>query len=244
MLEKGEKRLRNNLGYSWFNRIGKFILSDSMKAVAKRVNARRNTPDVTVYPSKEATFRAFRLTGFEDTKVVILGQDPYFEIDVADGLAFSSQDPFSAPPVLMNILAEVRDDWHGGDEDMVMNLSLERWAEQGVLLLNTILSVEQGKGLSHEKLGWQELTSEVIRQLVKDDEPKVFILWGLAASATFYDAIRGAEAEDTGGHLVLTSAHPSVESYREDGDGGFFGNKHFSKANEFLKEHQFTEIKW
>lgn len=241
MLHDGSKKLRNLLGYSWFTRVGQYLSMSEMKATAKRVNLRRKTSDVNVYPAKEDTFRAFRMTSFEDTKVVILGQDPYHTIDVADGLAFSSKDPFAFPPSLENIFKEITKDIYEGDEDHIHERSLDRWANQGVLLLNTILSVEEGKALSHEKFGWQFFTTEALARLIADDEPRVFILWGLAAKATYQTALQQAGEMGTD-HLILEAAHPAAESYKED--AGFFGCNHFSKANEYLKERQFTTIKW
>ena len=119
MLQDVEKKRRNLLGYSWFKKVGDLLSTDEMKATAKRVNGRRKAEGVNVYPDKQDQFRAFRLTAFEDVKVVILGQDPYHTVGVADGLAFSSKDPFALPPSLENILKEVTSDIYDGDEDIL-----------------------------------------------------------------------------------------------------------------------------
>ena len=246
MLEAGDKKLRNTLGFSWFNKVGQLLRTDEMKSVAKRVNARRKTPGINVYPTREDTFKAFRLCSFEDTKVVILGQDPYHTVDSADGLAFSTKDPFAKPDTTSNILTESIADWYGGDDSILFDYDLTRWAMQGVLLINSILTVEEGKALSHEKLGWQYFTQRVLAELMMDDEPKVFMVWGLAAQTTLFEACKlmGGEEDQPTPHLVLKAAHPSAETHRADAGGGFFGCEHFSKANAFLKENQFTEIKW
>lgn len=237
-----EKRIRNVLGSSWNAKLGDMLATPSMREVAKKVNARRKTPDINVYPSREDTFRALRLTSFEDTKVVIIGAEPFCEPDVADGLAFSSQDPFAMPPSLTAILAEVRDDIYDNDDSLIFEKNLSRWTEQGVLLLNSVLSVEEGVPFSHEKLGWQEFTTQVISLLISRKEPCVFMLWGMGAKAIFDEAKENAV--DSNNHLVLTAAHPEAESHRDDGKGGFFECKHFSQANTFLKENWLTEINW
>lgn len=233
-----ERKLRNTLGYSWFKKVGQLLVSDEMKAVARFVNKRRKTFNVHVYPSKENTFRAFQVTAFEDVKVVILGQDPYHTRDVAHGLAFSSQDPFERPPSLTNVFKEVETSAYDGLQ-LMQDADLTRWATQGVFLLNTILTVEEGKALSHEKAGWQWFTTQVLRLLIADEEPKVFMLWGLAAKSSFQEAAQGVSADP---HLILEAAHPAAEAYNQN--AGFFGCDHFKLANEFLKEKQFIEITW
>lgn len=238
MLDKKQKNLRNLLGYSWFQQLEGVITSDEMKATAKRVNARRKTPDINVYPAKEDTFKALRLCSFEDTKVVIIGADPHHEVGVADGLAFSSQDPFTILPAQTAIFKEITDTVYDGDKDHLHERSLVRWANQGVLLLNTILSVEEGKALSHEKLGWQQLTSQILIKLLQDEEPKVFLCWGLAAQATLEQAVVDALGpEKPLVHAVLQTSHPTATE-------GFEGCDHFNLANEFLKEQQGFTVNW
>jgi uracil-DNA glycosylase len=244
MLTDAEKKLRNTLGYSWFRQVGHLLVEPEMKEVAKYVNGRRKLFNVEVYPAKENVFKAFQLTQFEDIKVVILGQDPYHTKDIAHGLAFSSQDVFEIPPSLENIFKEVEASIYDGLQ-LAQDANLTRWANQGVFLLNTILTVEKGKALSHDKVGWQCFTTQVIRHLLEDDEPKVFMLWGLAAKASFNEALNGSNKKEHN-HLILEAAHPAAESYNKDStkNAGFFNCDHFALANIFLKEKQFTEIVW
>jgi|1_EtaG_2_1085319.scaffolds.fasta_scaffold00140_25 uracil-DNA glycosylase len=241
MLTNAEKKLRDTLGYSWFRKIGKLFIQPEMKKVAKFVTKRRKAFGVKVYPSKEDTFRAFRLTSFQDTKVVIIGLDPDCTPDVADGLAFSTHDPYYVSPSLEGILKEVETSVHDGLE-LIRERDLTRWALQGVLLLNTVLTVEKGKPLSHEKIGWQWFTLRVIRKLVLDEEPKVFLLWGMAAKSAYLQATHGLDAPTP--HLVLEAAHPEAESVSLHEEAGFFGCDHFATANKFLKETGQREITW
>lgn len=174
----------------------------------------------TVYPDMHDIFNAFRLTSYSDVKVVILGQDPYHGPGQAHGLAFSVQKGVAIPPSLKNIYKELKDDVgfvapsHG---------HLVEWAKQGVLLLNTGLTVREGQPNSHKGLGWQTFTDNVIKHLSDRQQPMVFILWGGNARAKI-------KLIDTNKHLVLTSAHPSPLSCYN----GFFGSRPFSRANEFL----------
>ncbi|MBD5268930.1 MAG: uracil-DNA glycosylase [Bacteroides sp.] len=183
-----------------------------------------------VYPPASRIFAAFDASPFDKTKVVIIGQDPYHGPGQANGLAFSVNPGIPFPPSLRNILTEVSTDTgapipESGD--------LSRWAEQGVLLLNTSLTVREGAPKSHSGIGWENLTDAAVRALSDKREGLVFLLWGS-------DAIRKGSYIDRSKHLVLTSPHPSpLSAYR-----GFFGNHHFSKANEWLQSHGETPIKW
>ena len=183
-----------------------------------------------VYPPASRIFAAFDASPFDKTKVVIIGQDPYHGPGQANGLAFSVNPGLPFPPSLRNILTEVSTDTgapipESGD--------LSRWAEQGVLLLNTSLTVREGAPKSHSGIGWENLTDAAVRALSDKREGLVFLLWGS-------DAIRKGSYIDRSKHLVLTSPHPSpLSAYR-----GFFGNHHFSKANEWLQSHGETPIKW
>jgi uracil-DNA glycosylase len=187
-----------------------------------------------IFPKGNEWFRALDLTPLENVRVVILGQDPYHGEGQAHGLCFSVRPEVRPPPSLVNIYKEMASDLgipparHG---------FLEHWAEQGVLLLNSVLTVQMGMAASHRDRGWERFTDAVIRLINARPEPVVFILWGSYAQkkAAFVDSI------DKGGrHLVLKSAHPSPLSAHN----GFFGSKPFSKANEFLDSHGQKPIDW
>ncbi|WP_411033562.1 uracil-DNA glycosylase [Shinella sp. BYT-45] len=183
-----------------------------------------------IFPKGSEYFRALDLTPLEEVRVVILGQDPYHGEGQAHGLCFSVQPGVRLPPSLVNIYKELQDDLgipparHG---------FLEHWARQGVLLLNSVLTVEMGRAASHQGRGWERFTDAVIRAVNEQEKPVVFILWGSYAQkkAAFVDRSR---------HLVLRSAHPSPLSAHN----GFFGSRPFSKANEFLEKHGRKPIDW
>ncbi|RYE26034.1 MAG: uracil-DNA glycosylase [Sphingobacteriales bacterium] len=184
----------------------------------------------TIYPAGVNIFNAFNTTPFNKVKVVILGQDPYHNPHQAHGLSFSVPDRVPPPPSLVNIFKEIH-------EDIGIAIprtgNLEKWAKQGVLLLNAALTVEAHQANSHSKVGWHHFTDDVIRILSQRKENLVFILWGSFA-------ISKKDLIDTSKHLVLTSAHPSPLSAHK----GFFGNRHFSKANKYLQEHGEKQIDW
>lgn len=182
-----------------------------------------------VYPPHQDIFNAFKLTPLDKVKVVILGQDPYHGPNQAHGLSFSVNSGIKTPPSLNNIFKEIKSD---------VNVSLSDnclipWAKQGVLLLNSFLTVVEGKPLSHSKIGWQTFTDTIISHINNVDAPIVYLLWG-APSRKKKDLITNPK------HLVLEAAHPSPLSAHN----GFFGCKHFSKTNEFLKQNNLTEIDW
>ncbi len=183
-----------------------------------------------VFPKKEDVFKAFELTPFENVKCVIVGQDPYYNINQANGLAFSVNNGIKLPPSLVNIYKEAHDDV---GIDIPNHGDLSSWAKEGVFLLNTILTVEEGKPLSHKNKGWEKFTLKVLKILNEDDEPKVFILWGK-------EAVGLKKIIDNPKHLIIESPHPSpLSSYR-----GFFGSKPFSKTNEFLMKNNRKTINW
>ena len=183
-----------------------------------------------IYPKKEDVFKAFELTPFENVKCVIVGQDPYYNENQANGLAFSVNKGVKLPPSLVNIYKELNSDL---GIEVPLHGDLTNWAKEGVFLLNTILSVEQGKPLSHKNLGWEKFTLKVLKELDKDAKPKVFILWGK-------EAVSLKRIINNPMHLVIESPHPSpLSSYR-----GFFGSKPFSRTNEFLKENNREVINW
>ena len=181
-----------------------------------------------IYPASTQIFRVFKLP-LEKIKVVILGQDPYHTPGVADGLAFSVQTAKLAPS-LRNILKEVKSDI---GQTIIQNGDLTPWLEQGVFLLNNVLTVKKGHAGSHRQIGWEQITEDCIKLLNIKLPHAVFILWGSDAQAK-------AKFIDPAKHLILQSVHPSpLSAYR-----GFFGSKPFSEANRFLKSHHLQEIKW
>ncbi len=184
----------------------------------------------SVYPPAKEIFRAFELCSFEATKVVILGQDPYHGPRQAHGLCFSVREDVSIPPSLVNIFTEIRNDLGVA---MPPNGNLERWAKQGVLLLNATLTVQARQPGSHQKKGWEQFTDATISTLSQAKEHVVFLLWGAYAQQkeSLIDRIK---------HLILTSPHPSPYSARR----GFFGNQHFSKANAYLEAHRLAAVQW
>ena len=184
-----------------------------------------------VYPTPKNIFRAFDLCPFDKVKVVILGQDPYHGAGQANGLCFAVNEGVTAPPSLKNIFKEIEDDL--GKPLLHRTGDLERWAEQGVLLLNATLTVRAHIAGSHQEKGWERFTDAVIRVLSEEREHLVFILWGNYAKA------KGAHI-DRSKHLVIESAHPSPFSAAN----GFFGSKPFSKANEYLIARNETPIEW
>lgn len=183
-----------------------------------------------IYPPAPQIFNALMTTSKANTKVVILGQDPYHGPGQAHGFAFSVQPNIPLPPSLQNMYKELEREYN---VKLNRNGDLTDWAKQGVLLLNTILTVEQGKPLSHVNIGWQNFTNKVIEEINKKDEPVVFLLWGAKAKSAM-------ALLNNPNHLILTSPHPSPLSAHR----GFFGNNHFIKANEFLQEHGQTPINW
>lgn len=183
------------------------------------------------YPPGKQIFNAFDKCSFEDTRVVILGQDPYHNPGQAHGLCFSVNDGVPMPPSLVNIFKELRDDVQ---KPMPASGNLEKWAEQGVLLLNATLTVRAGAAGSHQKQGWEKFTDEVIRTINNKKNNVVFMLWGKYAQ----DKGKVINPER---HFVLKAKHPSPLSANF---GGWFGNKHFSQANNYLKAKGLEPIEW
>ena len=183
-----------------------------------------------IYPAAPNIFHAFQMTSLENTKVVIVGQDPYHGPGQAQGFSFSVPANFRLPPSLQNIYKELEMEYglpihRSGD--------LSDWAHQGVLLLNTILTVEEGKPLSHQNIGWQNFTNEAISWINKKEGPVAFLLWGAKAKSVL-PLLTNPD------HLILMSPHPSPFSANR----GFFGNNHFKLANEYLISHGQTPIDW
>lgn len=184
-----------------------------------------------VYPSKDKIFNAFELTPINDLKVVILGQDPYHQPFQAQGLAFSTPKEIKNPPSMVNILKEIESEY--STPSQCLDGDLIPWAKQGVLLINTILTVEDSKPKSHHKIGWEIFTDNIIKYISQNCDNIVFLLWGS-------NAITKEKIIDTTKHHILTAPHPSpLSAYR-----GFFGCDHFKKTNEFLRSINKEPIQW
>ena len=210
--------LKNEFSKTYFKQIVTFIKAE--KATGK-----------VIYPAGSYIFNAFEQTPFDKVKVVILGQDPYHGPGQAHGLSFSVLQPVKPPPSLVNIYKEIE-----SDTGIKMNRScgdLTHWANQGVLLLNTVLTVQAGQPFSHSKFGWTEFTNTVIEKISEETEGVVFLLWGKAAQEK-------QELIDETKHKVLKAAHPSPFS----ADKGFFGCKHFTKTNEYLVSIGKDPVDW
>ena len=216
-IEPSWKRvLQDEFGKEYFKTLSSFVRGEYSHAI--------------VYPPPKDIFRAFELCPFDNVEVVILGQDPYHGAGQANGLCFAVSNGVRPPPSLQNIFKEIE-----SDIGPLKNKSgdLERWAVQGVLLLNATLTVKAGLAGSHQNKGWEEVTDAVVRALSEQREHVVFMLWGNYAKA------KGAHI-DRSKHLVLEAAHPSPFSAYS----GFFGCKHFSKANDYLAVHGKKPIDW
>lgn len=186
----------------------------------------------TVFPPRDEIFTAFRYTPYDNVKVLLLGQDPYHEVGQAHGMAFSVQKGVKQPPSLVNIFKEIDSDL-GITPPPMDNGCLIPWAESGVLLLNTALTVREHEANSHRGKGWEQFTDTVISKLNEREKPLVFILWGSNAKSKL-------PLITNKNHLVIAGVHPSpLSAYR-----GFFGGKYFSRANEFLKRHGIPEVNW
>jgi uracil-DNA glycosylase len=208
--------LKDEFNKPYFNNLSNFVHSEYKSH--------------TIYPNPKNIFRAFDLSPFNKVKVVIIGQDPYHGKSQANGLAFAVHENILIPPSLRNIFREIENDL---GVKVKNNGDLSRWAEQGVLLLNATLTVKANSPGSHQNKGWEEFTDNVIRELSDKREKLVFILWGNYAK-------KKGLVIDRSKHLVLEAQHPSPFSAHN----GFFGCKHFSKTNKYLKENNLEEINW
>ena len=215
--ESWKKELEGEFNKSYFEELVDFIKEEY------------NTS--TCFPKRNHIFEAFNRASFDDVKVVIIGQDPYHGPNQAHGLCFSVNKGVAIPPSLQNIYKEMETDL---GKPVPPDGNLEHWAEQGVLLLNAVLTVRAHQAGSHQNKGWEKFTDKVIEFVSRDKEHVVFILWG------GYARRKGAKI-DASKHLILTSGHPSPLSANR---GYWFGNKHFSQANAYLKQHGKTPIDW
>lgn len=220
---------RVQLNESWKQRLLDEFQAPYMLALKNFLKAEKKQGKC-IFPKGEHYFKALDVTPFEQVRVVILGQDPYHGDGQAHGLCFSVPDSVPLPPSLQNIYKEI-----STDIGPMTNQSgcLLRWAEQGVLLLNSVLTVERGRAASHQGKGWEQFTDAIIRKLDQEREALVFMLWGAYAQ-------RKGAIIDRNKHLVLEAPHPSPLSAHR----GFFGCRHFSKANAYLIAHQQTPINW
>ena len=184
-----------------------------------------------IFPGMYDIFNALKYTSYSDIKAVIIGQDPYHGVGQAHGLSFSVKKGVAPPPSLVNIFKEIKSDL--GIDNMGKHGELTEWAKNGVLLLNSVLTVRANQARSHRNLGWEEFTDNVIRLINLREKPVVFMLWGADAKAK-------EKLITNPNHLILKAAHPSPLS----AFNGFFGCRHFSKANEFLKSKGIEEIDW
>jgi uracil-DNA glycosylase len=211
-----KEKLSEEFGREYFNSLISFVRDEYQSQI--------------IYPPGKDIFKAFDACSFDDVKVVIIGQDPYHGAGQANGLCFSVRDGVRFPPSLLNIFKEIQKDL---DKPIPKSGDLERWAKQGVLLLNATLTVRSGTPGSHQNKGWEAFTDAVISTISNEKQNVVFLLWGAYAQ-------KKGEIIDRNKHLVLMSAHPSPFS----ADRGFFGCKHFSKANQYLKSKGLPEIDW
>ena len=216
------------IGNDWDEKLNIIWNSEGFKRFYHIVENEYNNK--IIFPPKEHIFEALKLTSYANTKVVIVGQDPYHGEGEAHGLSFSVMDGVKIPPSLQNIFKELHDDLGC---PIPQNGSLVPWTKEGILLLNTVLTVEANKPASHKDLGWEKFTDEVIKRLNEKNTPVVFILWGSFA--------RSKKSFITNPiHYIVESPHPSPFSANH----GFFGSKPFSKTNEFLNKNGIEEIKW
>ena len=220
----------NSLFSSWQQILKSEIEKDYFKDLILKVENKYEKE--ICYPPKNLIFEAFNQCSFDDLKVVIIGQDPYHGKGEANGLSFSVNDDIKIPPSLKNIFKEINNDL----DTIFMPTSgnLQCWAQQGILLLNATLTVAENQAGSHQKIGWETFTDAVIKNISDNKNQVVFLLWGNFA-------IKKGKNIDRNKHLVLESGHPSPLSANQ---GKWFGNKHFSKTNTFLKFISKTEINW
>ncbi len=217
-----------NIGNDWDEVLSDLFQSENYKKIREFLKAEYSTH--TIYPSMYDIFNAFKMTPYKSIKAVILGQDPYHEPNQAHGLCFSVKDGCVPPPSLINIFKEMKSDL---GLEPPKNGDLTKWAERGVLLLNTTLTVRRGAANSHSRCGWTAFTDEVIKKISAREKPVVFILWGGNARAK-------KPLIDTERHFIVESAHPSPLSCYN----GFFGSKPFSKTNGFLERVGEEPIDW
>ena len=217
-----------HINSDWRTFLKEELYSDNFQAIISALQAERNT--YTVFPKDDELFNAFNITSLENMKVIVLGQDPYHGKEQAHGLSFSVPNGVKIPPSLRNIFKELQADLNA---PVSPNGNLSHWAKQGVLLLNTALTVREKEAGSHQKLGWENFTDRIIEKISKKKEGIIFLLWGDFAQ-------RKSILIDAKKHHILTASHPSpFSAYRS-----FFGCNHFSKTNEILIKNNQQPIDW
>ena len=214
---------------SWKEIAAEYGLKEILKPIRKKISEVSSKKKI-IYPSSKDIFRAFELTPFENVKIIILGQDPYHGSNQANGLAFSVNSEVRFPPSLLNIFKEYSTDLN---LPIPTDGNLSVWAERGVLLLNSILTVESGSPGSHKDFGWEEFTNQIIKALSDKKSNLVFILWGSYAQSKKI-------LIDSSKHFIIATPHPSPLSAHR----GFFGSKPFSKTNDYLRKNKNEEIDW
>ncbi len=214
---------------SWKEVATEYGLKDILKPIRKKLSE-VSSQKKKIHPSSKDIFRAFELTSFKNVKIIILGQDPYHGPNQANGLAFSVNSEVRFPPSLLNIFKEYSKDLN---LPIPIDGNLSAWAERGVLLLNSILTVESGSPGSHKDFGWEQFTNQIIKALSDKKSNLVFILWGAYAQSKKI-------LIDSSKHLIIASPHPSPLSAHR----GFFGSKPFSKTNDYLRKNKNEEIDW
>ena len=229
MLTKKMTENQINLAADWHDILEKEFSKKYFKNLISFLRKEEEEEKHTVYPSGNKRFEALNLTPFNDLKIVIIGQDPYHGKNQANGIAFSVNDNIAYPPSLKNIIKELSSDL----SIRIEKIDLKKWAKQGVLLLNTILSVRENTPASHANKGWEEFTDKIIEKIILEKEAVIFIAWG-------NKAIKKIEPFDLSKQYLLIAPHPSpLSSYR-----GFFGCRHFSKTNKILEKLNKKTIKW
>ena len=225
---------------AWWALLGNDITAKKVE-ILKHISSLRARGKI-IYPADTNIMNALRFTSPEDVKVVILGQDPYHEVNQAMGLSFSVPDGTALPPSLINIFNELSSDLHC---EKPISGDLSNWAKQGVLLLNTVLTVEAHKANSHRDLGWQDITKAIIKACIKMPQPIVFLCWGGQAVSTLESVINETWGMPPN-HVILKSSHPSpFSAYNNSARWpAFIGSKPFSKANAFLTKFGSTPINW
>ncbi len=222
-----ERNVQGMIGNDWDYVLREEYEKDYFLKIKERI--RREYDSKMIFPPANRVFYAFRMTPYKDTRVIILGQDPYHGVGEANGLCFSVNEGVKMPPSLSNIYKELYNDLG----IVRTKTDLSDWAKSGVLLLNSVLTVEKDKPASHKMIGWEEFTDTVIKKLNEKDEPVVFILWGNFAKSKIKYITNPK-------HLIISSSHPSPFSVNY----GFFGSKPFSRTNKFLRENNLKEIEW
>lgn len=216
--EKWKEYLKEEFEKEYFRKLEEFIQKEYKQN--------------TIYPTEENIFNALKYISPQNVKAIIVGQDPYHEPNQAHGLSFSVQEGIPCPKSLINIYNEMYNDLGIAPST---SGNLQKWANQGVLLLNSVLTVENHLANSHKNQGWELFTAEILKVVLQTSQPKVFILWGKQAQDTFYSVYNGEPNIE-----VISSAHPSpLSAYR-----GFFGSKPFSRTNQYLSEYHIKEIDW